>query len=326
VPADGGGRTVLLAGGGAGCAPGAGGGDSATTRTAAASLALLAVAAYCQIAAAGLAAALAAARRFAVSAGLYVAASTVTLLSATGLMLLLGILGAPLGILTGSLLLLATHRGYLSRFGFRSRPVLRALAQRETWRLTALSSGSAAIPLVQQLQLTVALIAVSGAVGAVTAYTYAYFLAALLVSVTLNTIAFVMLPAVVAALEERGPAAAREAMDFAVPTALFLYVPVAVAYACFGRPVLDAVLGGSLNAENLALLWDASRIFLAAASPKRSWRPPVRCCWPCAATARLPSPRCPCCRSMPWWSSSSGLLFLSLSPIRPSSPSWWSPS
>ncbi len=237
--------------------------EPAATRTAAASLALLAVAAYCQIAAAALAAALASARRFAVSAGLYVSASTVTLLSATGLMALLGILGAPLGVLAGSIVLLATHRRYLHRFGFRSGPALRSLGQRETWRLTALTSGAAAIPLVQQLQLTVALVAVSGAVGAVTAYTYAYFLAALLVSVTLNTIAFVMLPGVVAALAQRGPSAAREAMDFAVPTALFLFVPVAVAYACFGRPVLDAVLGGSLSTENLALLWDASRIFLA---------------------------------------------------------------
>ncbi|HEV2770901.1 MAG TPA: lipid II flippase MurJ [Solirubrobacteraceae bacterium] len=237
--------------------------EPAATRTAAASLALLAVAAYCQIAAAVLAAALASARRFAVSAGLYVIASMVTLVSATGLMLGLGILGAPLGVLAGSLVLLATHRGYLNRFGFRSSPALRSLAQPETWRLTALSSGAAAIPLVQQLQLTIALVAVSGAVGAVTAYTYAYFVAAVMVGVTLNSIAFVMLPGVVTALAERGPSAARQTLDFAVPTALFLFVPVAAAYACFGRPVVDAVLGGSLSAENIGLLWDASRIFLA---------------------------------------------------------------
>jgi hypothetical protein len=46
------------------------------------------------------------------------------------------------------------------------------------------------------VQLTVALAAASGRVGAVTVYTYESFIAALLASVTIYVVGFVMLPSV----------------------------------------------------------------------------------------------------------------------------------
>jgi hypothetical protein len=75
-------------------------------------------------------------------------------------------------------------------------------------------------------------------------------------------VAFVMLPGVLAALEQHGLRSALGYLDFAVPVAYYLYVPLAAAYAAFGRPVVDDVLGTSLSPENLDVLWNASRIFL----------------------------------------------------------------
>lgn len=240
--------------------PGLGG---AATTTAALSLAILAVAAYCQIAAAAQAAALAAARRFSASAALYVAASVVTLSVSTGLMLLVGIVGAALGVLAGSALLLSGHHVYLARFGFRSRPAPGAAREAGTWRLTALACAGAAIPLGQQLALTIALATVSGDVGAVTAYTYAYFVGAFTAAVTINVVSFVMLPGLLTGIERDGEGVIVDYLRFLVPVAVYLFVPAALAYACFGLPVLEAVLGGSLSAETIGLLWDASRLFLA---------------------------------------------------------------
>jgi peptidoglycan biosynthesis protein MviN/MurJ (putative lipid II flippase) len=230
--------------------------------TAAVCLAILALAAFCQMGAAALASALAAARRFPASAALYVSGAALTLALGSGLMLLFGVVGAAIGVLGGSAALLAGHVAYLRRFRFHVRPAARAARERESWRLTALAAAGAAIALSQQVQLTIALAAVSGEVGAVTAYTYGSFVATLLASVTIYVVGFVMLPGVLATLETRGEQAALGYLDFAVPVAFYLYLPVAAAYATFGKPIVEAVLGSSLNADSIDLLWDCSRIFL----------------------------------------------------------------
>jgi putative peptidoglycan lipid II flippase len=230
--------------------------------TAAACLAILALASFCQTGAAALAAVLAAGRRFSASAALYVSGAALTLAIGSGLMLAFGVIGAAIGVLGGSAANVAGHRAYLRRFSFRVTPVPRAAGERESWRLTALAAAGAAIALSQQLQLTIALAAVSGEVGAVTAYAYGAFVATLLASVTIYVVGFVMLPGVLATLETRGERAALRYLDFAVPVAFYLYLPVAAAYATFGKPIVEAVLGGSLTADSIDLLWDCSRIFL----------------------------------------------------------------
>lgn len=236
------------------------GGGSASTATI--SLMILAAASFCQIAAASLSATLAAARRFAASAALFVLGSTATLLLATALMAAIGILGAPLGILGGSVVLYSAHHVYLGRFGFTVFPSLRATLSRATWRLAATAAAGAAVPLTLQLNLTIALSAVAGTVGVVTAYSYAYFLAVLLSAVTASTIGFVTMPDLVAALAERGRSAAEGYFEETSPIAVFLYVPLAAALATFGRPVLDATLGSALSPATIDLLWDITRIFL----------------------------------------------------------------
>jgi peptidoglycan biosynthesis protein MviN/MurJ (putative lipid II flippase) len=237
-------------------------GDAGGRDTAIASVAILALASYCQIAGASLASVLAAARRFGFSAATYVAGTGTSLVIAVPLMYGVGILGAPIGVLGGAAAVLLGHRLYLRRFGFQAPPAPREITSRFTWVVTALAGAGTAVALAQQIQLTLALVALSGRVGIVTAYSYASFLAALLASVTIYVVAFVMLPGVLSALEEHGVGAALGYLDFAVPVAFYLYVPAAAAYATFGRPVIDAVFGGSLSAASLDVLWDASRIFL----------------------------------------------------------------
>lgn len=118
------------------------------------------------------------------------------------------------------------------------------------------------MPLTLQANLTIALSAVAGAVGVVTAYSYAYFVAVLVTSVTASTIGFVTMPDLVAALAQRRRNTAVEYFRSTAPICVLLYVPVAVAIALFGRPPIDAVLAGTLSTGTIDLLWDLLRIFL----------------------------------------------------------------
>jgi peptidoglycan biosynthesis protein MviN/MurJ (putative lipid II flippase) len=231
--------------------------------TAAICLAILAVASYCQISGAALAAALAAVRRFPASSAIYAAGAGAMVVLGTALMAAFGVIGAAVGVLGGSATIALGHQAYLRRFGFRVAPAVRRGRERRSLRLAALASAGTALAFAQQLQLTIALAAVSSTVGAVTAYTYGAFIAALLASVTIYVVGYVMVPGVLEALKNGGERVALGYLDFAVPVAFYLYVPVAAAYATFGRPVVAAVLGGSLTASSLDLVWDSSRIFLA---------------------------------------------------------------
>jgi peptidoglycan biosynthesis protein MviN/MurJ (putative lipid II flippase) len=230
--------------------------------TTALTLAILAVASFCQVYAAILAATLAAARRFFATTALFVASMLLTVMLGGGLMLAFGILGASVGVLGGSIALVLGHLAYLGRFRFVARPRLRLLRDPGTWRLAAAASAGAAVAVAQQGQVSVALAFVSDQVGAVTAYTYGYFLATLLASVTVYVVALVMLPDVLAAVHQHGQGVVGDFLRLAVPMALYLYVPLGAAYVLFGRPVVAAVFGGSLSASSLSLLWDVSRIFV----------------------------------------------------------------
>jgi putative peptidoglycan lipid II flippase len=230
---------------------------------AALAIAILAVAAYCQIWAALLSAVLGAVRRFASSAVIYTAASAVAVGLAVLLMALGGIWGAAVGVLGGALALLAGHIAYLQRFDFFVRPALRPAARRETWKLAALAAGGAAVPVCFQLDVTISLATISDQANAVTAFSYAYFLTVLLTSVTGGVIGLVTMPDLIAALRTRGRQTMHEYFRAMAPFAVFLYLPLAAGYAVFGRPVLDALLEGPLTRETVDLLWDVSRILLA---------------------------------------------------------------
>lgn len=230
---------------------------------AAGTLAILAPAAYCQLIGAAQSAVLAAGQRFSASAALFVASSATTVALATVLMLAIGALGAALGVLGGAIVLAVGHARYLARFGMASQPGLALLRERATYRVATGALAGAALPLAFQVNLTIALGVVSGAVGVVTAYTYGYFVPLLLTSLTGASIGFVSMPSLVADVRVRGRAAAEDYVRVFAPLGGFLYIPLAAGCAFLGRPVLEAVLVGPLSAETVKLLWDVLLIFLA---------------------------------------------------------------
>ena len=230
--------------------------------TASASLALLALGAYCQIWAAALSAVAGAVRRFTVSALLYVASSIVAVVLGGALMETIGIYGAAIGVVLSAAVLLGGHFVYLRRFGFVALPSWGRLRERASWTLTLTALAGAAIPFALQIDLTISLAAVSSETGAVTAYTYAYFLTVVLTGVTASSLNLVTMPDLLVALEEHGRRAGRDYLRAVTPFGVFLYLPVAVGYASLGRPVVEAVLGGRLGADTVDLFWDLSRIFL----------------------------------------------------------------
>jgi len=125
-----------------------------------------------------LAAVLAASRRFVASAALYAAASALTVALAAGLMNAIGITGAALAVGHEARSRCSPRNLlYLRRLGFAVRPAWMAIGRGDTWRLVARAAAGAAIPVTFQVNLSIALAAVSSQAGAVTGYTYAYLAA-----------------------------------------------------------------------------------------------------------------------------------------------------
>jgi peptidoglycan biosynthesis protein MviN/MurJ (putative lipid II flippase) len=233
--------------------------------TAGVSVAILAVAVWCQIWAAALSAVLVASRRFVISAAIYAGSSIATAGLAALMMVLFGITGAATGVLSGALVLLAGHVFYMHRFRFGPLPIWKRVGSPQTWGLVARATAAAAVPAALQVNLSLALAAISDRAGAVTGYAYAYFVAVTISGVTSATLGVTTMPQLVQALRERGNAVAREYLDAVAPFSVLLYLPLAAGYACFGRPFVDAILQGPLTPATVDLLWDTSRVFLVMA-------------------------------------------------------------
>jgi peptidoglycan biosynthesis protein MviN/MurJ (putative lipid II flippase) len=243
------------------------GAPSSAQLTAAVSVAILAVAAWCQIWAAALSAVLAASRRFGASAALYAGSSAGTVAVAAVLMALFGVVGAAVAVLGSALILVGGHVLYLRRFGFAVSPRWRVAFQGTTWRLVALAAAGASVPIAFQINLSIALAAVSQRPGAVTGYAYGYFIAVTISGVTSSTLGLTTMPQLVQALRDSEGAVTRRFsvmrnyLNTVSPMSVFLYLPLAAGYASFGRPFLDGVLQGSLRPDTIDLLWDVSRVF-----------------------------------------------------------------
>lgn len=236
---------------------------STTARAAAAtSIAILSLAAFFQFWSATLAAVLAGARRFVASAVIYTASSAVSL--AFGVVLMIGFdtQGAAIGMVAGAAFLAFAHVGFLGRFGFTAWPAPRTLPQRETWLVTGRMASSAVLPMLIQLQLTLALAAIAASVGAVTGYTYAYLAMSVLSGMTVGAISISTMPIVVEALERHGVKAAVPYVRDAATQGLFLYVPLAAGYAMLAKPLLYELFGPYLTGPTLDLFWQASLVFL----------------------------------------------------------------
>ena len=235
--------------------------------TAVVSLLILAPAAFCQICAATLSASLTASRRFAASSLLYVLAGAVALGCSAALIALIGVLGAALGLLVGAVLVLIGHALYLRRFGVRFRPHLSALRDRAQRDLALHLIVGAAVAIAFQANLAISLSAVSDDTGAITAYTYAFFLVSLFLSISGSSLALVTLPDLVARIGRDGAAAAREHLLTVAPYMFAVLAPLLLGFAAYGQPILDAVFDGSLTQPTIDLVYDIGLLLCLMAIP-----------------------------------------------------------
>jgi putative peptidoglycan lipid II flippase len=235
--------------------------------TAVFSLMILAPAAFCQIVGATLSATLAAARRFAFSSGLYVLSGAVSLASSAALISLLGVLGAALGLLVGAVMVLAGHVVYLRRFGIRFHPRLTRLGDRAQRQLALLLVAGAAVAIAFQANLAISLAVISEDTGAITAYTYAFFMISLFLSMSGSSLALVTLPDLVARVAREGAAAARNHLLTVAPYMFAVLAPLIVGFVAYGQPVVDAVFEDSLSKSTTDLIYDVGVLMCVMAIP-----------------------------------------------------------
>lgn len=233
-------------------------------RIATLSLVLLAPAGYLQIYSASISAGLGAARRFTVSAGIYALSTAVSLALAVALMPAIGVFGAALGVVGGSLALTVGHITYMRTFDVHLLPRVGWLGERSLWRLAGLVGASAAIGLSIQINLAIALAAVSGTPGEITVYVYAFFLINLVLAISAAALNLVMVPQLVSVVAERGQIGARDFLVKIVPHSFAVLVPLLAAYAAFGLPVLRTVFGDSLTPGEVLNLYRVSIILCGA--------------------------------------------------------------
>ena len=217
---------------------------------------ILAPAAFMQLQAAALSATLTAARRFTFSAVLYVASGVIALASSALLLELIGVIGGAIGLLIGAIALGAGHSLYLRRFAIKPRPRLGWLRQREQWRLALDLVSGAALGVALQVNLAISLAVISSEAGAITAYSYAYFMSTLILTISSVPLSLVTLPDLVGKIATGGEKVTEAHFLRVSPYSLAVVAPLVFAYAADGRPVLEAVFSGSLSADTIDLLYE----------------------------------------------------------------------
>jgi peptidoglycan biosynthesis protein MviN/MurJ (putative lipid II flippase) len=221
----------------------------------AATLVILALSAAGQIYAGSIAAVLNAMQRFPVSISIYVGSSLVGVVTSVALMAWLGIIGAPIGLLSATASLVVGHLVYLSRLGIR--PLFRwgwAL-QRRQFQLVGYMVAGVALTIAQQLGLVFALSAVTLTGGSATIYSYAYFVIGVMLNLSSVPLSVTILPRVVADLGRLGPRAVISNLTLVVPYVMVVLLPMLSAFAAYGKPVLSAVFRTALTPSNITQLY-----------------------------------------------------------------------
>lgn len=215
----------------------------------------LTVAAYFQLYGGALSGALSAMSRYSISAALYVAGSLIAVAGSAVLSAAIGVLGAPLGVLAGASFFAVSHRVYLWRFQITARPRLRWLRERGQHRLGFRLIAAAALTAALQFNLAIALSAVGKTPGEATIYAYAYYIVGLITNLSAVPLSLVIMPSLIEEIQRRGFAALRDRILLVVPQSVFMLVPVAMAFAAFGRPLLGVVFGHILSVAQLRHLY-----------------------------------------------------------------------
>lgn len=224
--------------------------------TAVFALLVLAPATYLQMRAAALSAVLSAASRFRFFALAYGGAGLCSVAVTPPLVLLLGPLGATVGILLGSLVLSVSQTRFLARFGVRIRGRPRWIRERRQWALMGSLGTVAAVGLALQAQLAVALANLAPRAGEITVYSYAYFLVLLFVTVTSASLSAVTLPGLVEQVAHNGRPAVQAFFARVGVLVLSVVLPLLAATAAFGEPLLRAVFAGSVAPPQIHLLYE----------------------------------------------------------------------
>lgn len=231
-------------------------------------LLILVPAGVMQVYATSAAAVLNSARRFSLSAGLYGASSLVAIVVSTILLKLIGVLGAPIGLLVGACVLAGGHRFYLRRFDVHATPRVHYLREPATRKLSFDIIANSSLGMAIQLGLAVALAAVGtlGRDGLVTDYSYGYFIVLAMTGFTSIALNTVILPDVVAEASKRGLAGARERIVAVAPFSFGVVVPVIIGLLTFGEPVLNWAAAPLLEPVDIAIVYDIAVIFTIAAA------------------------------------------------------------
>jgi peptidoglycan biosynthesis protein MviN/MurJ (putative lipid II flippase) len=163
--------------------------------------------------------------------------------------------------------LLASHAVYLRRFGLRFRPRLAWLRERRTWELGLLLIAGAALAICYQANLVISLAACSTTVGAITAYTYAFFIISLLLGISSSSLVLVTLPDLVNRIAREGIAATHDHLRTMAPYTFAVLLPLLFAFIAYGKPLLEAVFGGSLSDGTIDLTYDIGLLLSVMAIP-----------------------------------------------------------
>ena len=235
--------------------------------TAFGALLILGLSSYLQFRAAALSALLVGARRFDSSAAIYVVAGLVALGASAIALPLIGAVGAAVGLFIGAAVLAVGHERYARRFGVRLSVEARWLRERAQLQLGLTLVGYASLGLAQQLNLSLALGAVSGATGAITVYTFAFLCVLMLLNVTNVSLGLVLLPDLVESLGDGSPHAAARHLARVSGFALALLAPMLVGAVVYGKPLLEVVLGPLFDTAEIGLMADLIALFCLLAIP-----------------------------------------------------------
>jgi len=245
------------------------GGDlpAATRDTTRAALVLLLPAALLHVVSAALSGALGAQGQFGFSALAYVVSGALSLVVSIVAMLAIGPLGAGIGVLAGTLLLAAAHVHRARAHGIRVKLTARRVLERAQLQLSAEVVSGAALGFALQLNLAIALAAIGSQAGAITAYSYAFFMTSLILSLSSLPLALVTLPGLAEAVAERGRDAVAEHLVRFAPYAYAVVLPLVAGFVGFGRPLLELAFEPFVDDGVTTLLFDAGTALVAMAIP-----------------------------------------------------------
>jgi O-antigen/teichoic acid export membrane protein len=230
-------------------------------------LLVLSVVAVLHFYAASLSALLAGSRRFVASSIIYVAAGTTGLVCSGIGSALAGPVGGAVGLLGGTVSLAAAHRAYLARFGVRLHVRLSLLRDRELLYLGTNVAGYAALTLAQQLNLSIALSAVSDATAGITLYTLAVYMVLTPLNLTSLTLSLVLLPNLVESLRQSGLEAAKDWIVRIAALSAAVVAPVIAGYYAVGLPIMNWLLGPLLEQEQIASLFGLGQVLFLLTVP-----------------------------------------------------------